>query len=372
MNGCKTNLALLLSATALALAGCTSKSPATAAPPVVTGLAIAQVQEQQIPNTVGVTGTVHARESAVLSAQVIGRVTSVTVHEGDAVRAGQLLITLDNAQARSEVEHSRAAVATSEQEVQVAQTEASLASSTLKRYELLRERKTVSPQEFDEVERRSQAAAARLESARAQLLAAKATETGAGTVADYARLGAPFAGFVTARHVDPGATATPGMPLLDVEKAGALQLNAAVDESLVRLLQKGMSVPVEIAALSSRSLTGHVAEIDPAADPTSHSFLVKIDLPAATDLRSGMFGTTAISSGSGSVLLVPQTAIVTHGSLSAVWVVDENHIAALRYVTLGAKHNDKVEALSGLSVGETVVLSAGDRELGGSRIEVRQ
>ncbi len=362
----------VLGATTLLLVGCTSKSPRAAEPPVVTGLAVTQAQEQQIPNTVDAIGTVHAKESAVISAQVTGRVTSVAVHEGDAVRAGQVLITLDNTQARSDVDRSRAAVTSSEKEVQVAQTEVALANSTLNRYQLLRERKSVSPQEFDEVERRAQAADARLESARAQVLSAKAAETGAGTVADYARVSAPFAGFVTARHVDPGAMAMPGLPLLEVEKAGPLQLNVTVDESMVRALQNGMSIPVEIAALASTAFAGRVAEIDPAADPASHSFLVKIDLPVTAGLRSGMFGTAAIGSGSRAVLLIPHRAVVTHGSLNAVWVADSNHIASLRYVTLGAGHGDKTEVLSGLSAGETIVLDAGDRELGGSRIETRQ
>lgn len=371
MNGFQNKFVVLFATGALALSGCTSKRPEAAAPTVVTGLAIAQAEEQQVPNRIDAIGTVRARESAILSAQVMGRITSVGVHEGDAVRAGQLLVTLDNAEARSDVERSSATVANSEQEVKIAQTEASLASSTLQRYQLLRERKTVSPQEFDEVDRRSQVAAARLESANARLLAAKAAETRAGTVAGYARLSAPFTGFVTARHVDPGAMATPGMPLLEVEKTGILQLNVTVDESLARDLQKGMPVPIEIAALTRGSLTGRVAEINSAADPTSHSFLMKIDLPMTTGLRSGMFGTAKIGRGSRSVLLVPQAAVVTHGSLNAVWVLDGNHIAALRYVTLGARYSDRVEVLSGLGAGEAVVLSAGDRELGGSRIEVR-
>ncbi len=372
MNGFNNTFVVLFAATALVLTGCTNKSHEAAAPPVMSGLSVGHAQVEQTPNTMDVVGTVHARESAVISAQVMGRVTSVAVREGDAVSAGQTLVTLDDAQARADVERVRASVASSGQQVEVAQSEASLAASTLKRYQLLRERKTISPQEFDEVERRSQSAAARLESARSQMLAVKASETGAGAVAGYARLSSPFAGVVTARHVDPGAMAVPGMPLLEVEKAGVLQLNATVDESLVRSLQKGMPVSVEVAALASPQLMGRIAEIVPAADPTSHSFLVKIDLPPAANLRSGMFGTASIGSGSRPALLIPLSALVTHGSLNGVWVVDGNHIASLRYITLGAKHNAAVEVLSGLSTGETVVLSAGDRELGGNKIEVHQ
>jgi RND family efflux transporter MFP subunit len=364
-------LVVLVSVATLVLAGCNHKSAAPTTPPVITGLDVTQVQMEQISSSVDATGTVHAAESAVLAAQVMGRVISIAVHEGDSVRSGQTLVALDSAQAHADVIRTRATVASSEHEVQAAESEASLASSTLKRYELLREHKSVSPQEFDEVERRSQAAAARLDAARSQMLAAKASEAGAGTVEDYSRLRAPFSGFVTARHVDSGAMAMPGMPLLELEKSGTLQLNATVDESLIQTLKKSMLVPVVISAISAQPLSGHIADIVPAADPASHSFLIKIDLPATAGLRSGMFGTASISNGSLSALLVPQSALVTHSSLNGVWVLDGNHVVSLRYITLGAKHGDKVEVLSGLSAGEPVVLSPGDRELGGSKIAVR-
>lgn len=372
MNTLRNHLALILAASAFTLAGCSKSNPAPAAPAVVTGLAVAQAHVEQVPITVDAVGTVHAKESAALASQVMGRVLSVGVREGDSVRAGQLLVALDDAQARAQVEQAHAAVVSSEHEVQVAATQASLAQSTLARYQLLRDRKSVSPQEFDEVNRRSQVSAAQLESARSQMLAAKATEAGARSMAGYTRIHAPFAGIVTARHVDPGAMATPGMLLVEVEKAGALQLQATIDESLIRSLQKGMSVPVEINALSAQPLNARVAEIVPAADPASHSFMVKFDLPATAGLRSGMFGTAKIGSGSQSVLLLPQDALVTHGSMNGVWVLDANSIASMRYVTLGAKQGANMVVLSGISAGETVVLSSGDRELGGKRIEVRR
>lgn len=372
MNGFRQTALFLLSASTMLLTGCDSKSaPAPVAIPTVTGLTVVQAEERQVPNSTNAMGTVHAREASTLAAQTMGRITAVTVREGDAVRAGQVLVTLDNAQAHFEVDRSRAAVASSNETTRVAENEAALAASTLKRYEILRDHKAVSPQEFDEVARRAQVAAARVDSARAQTLALKADESGAGTVAAYGRIVAPFSGVVTSRHVDPGAMAMPGMPLLEVERAGTLQLTTSVDESLVKTLQKGMTIPVQIAALATPDVTGHVAEIDPAGDPGSHSFVVKIDLPAVSGLRSGMFGSAAVGKTNHSVLLVPRAAIVTHGSLNAIWVLDASGIASLRYVTLGSAFSQEVEVLSGLSFGETVVLSPGDRELGGSRVEVR-
>ena len=373
MNALRNHFVVLLSASSVALYGCARTSPAPAEPPTVTGLAVAQAQQSQTATSVDAEGTVHARESAVLSSQVMGRVTSVLVHEGDQVRSGQLMVALDNAQAVSEIEGARANIASSAEQVKAADIESSLAKSTLSRYQILRDRRSVSPQEFDEVQRRSESALARLESARSMMIAAKAGETGARAVGSHSRLLAPFAGTVTARHVDPGAMATPGMPLLEIDKSGPLQLGVTVDESLLPLLRQGMQIPITVESASTQPLRGRIAEIVPAADPASHSFLIKVDLPVAAGLRSGMFGTAGIATKRQSpLLLVPQSALVVHGSLNSLWVLDRNHIASLRYVTIGAKHDANFEVLSGLSSGEVVVISPGDRELGGKRIEVSE
>jgi RND family efflux transporter MFP subunit len=357
---------------ALILTGCEKKQSKPMPRTVVTGLTVVQAHLEQMPDAVDVTGSVHARESAAIASQIFGRVQSVSVHEGDPVHAGQVLIALDDAQSHADVEHAHAIVASGDQQVQAAEAEASLARSTLARYQILRDRKTISPQEFDEVERRAQVATYKLNAVQSQLKAAYASEAGALAGAGYTRLSAPFAGIVTARKADPGAMAAPGVPLLEVEKSGPLELDVTVDESMVRSIQKDLSVPVVISALSATPVQGRVAELVPAAESTSHSFLVKIALPPIQSLRSGMFGSARLGGSLHPAVLVPQAAIVTHGSVSGVWALDSDNIASLRYVTLGAKHADDVQVLSGLSAGESVVLSPQDRELGGSKIKARQ
>lgn len=353
------------------LAACSPKPSEPPRPPVVSGLAISRAAWGQAPAGASAVGTLSAKESAVLSAQITARVLSVPVHEGDSVRAGQVLIRLDDTAARSEVARAQAAIAASQHQVEVAQTQSALAASTLARYRILRDKKSVSPQEFDEVERRAQAGLAQLQAAQSELAAARATAAGAGAAAGYSILAAPFAGIIVARHVDPGALATPGSPLLEIDRSGALQLCVSLDESLLRELQPGSAIEARVPAASPQPLKGRIAEILPAADPASRSFLVKIDLPASSALRAGMYGTASIGSSNRSALMIPQSAVVSHGSLESVWVVDNHQVASLRYVSLGARFDQSIEVLSGLSAGELVVLSPGDRELGGSRIEVR-
>ena len=118
-----------------------------------------------------------------------------------------------------------------------------------------------------------------LMAARAQTDAARAQESGARTMLGYTRLVAPFAGVVTARMADPGTMAAPGVPLLQVDQAAALQLQATVDESAIGMIHKGMKVPVTIDGGTSTSMAGTVAEIVPAADPSSHTLLGQ-DRPA--------------------------------------------------------------------------------------------
>jgi RND family efflux transporter MFP subunit len=184
----------------------------------------------------------------------------------------------------------------------------------------------------------------------------------------YTRLVAPFAGVVTARLADPGTVATPGVPLLQVDQAGALQLDATVDESAISTVHKGMKVPVTIDGASSAPLAGTVAEIDPAADPASHSFLVKIDLPSSRQLAAGMYGTAEFVHGLRQAILIPRTAVVERGSLACAYVLDAEGIAQLRYLTLGAQQGDQVEVLSGIAAGEKLVDAPLDRDFAGKRV----
>ncbi|MBW4037339.1 MAG: efflux RND transporter periplasmic adaptor subunit [Acidobacteria bacterium] len=361
-----------VSLSAALLLGCSSPAPVAHTPQVVTGLSVAQVHQASIPGTVSITGTVQARESATLAAQTTGQVLNVAIHEGDHVRAGQLLVTLNAAEAHSEVVRSQANVTASQHELALAQTDANLANSTLARYQILRDRKSVSPQEFDEIQQKAQETAARVEAAKAQLAAQQAAAVGSSTMADYAHIRAPFSGVVTARRVDPGALATPGMPLLQLEKSGTLQMDIPVDQSLIASIHTGQPIAVTIPNLPHPGLHANVAAIDPAADPASRTFLVKLDLPATPGLRSGISGTALLPSTAQPALLIPTAAIVTHGSIHGAWVVDTSGIASMRYITLGATHATDTEVLSGMSPGETVVLSPADRELGGRKIEAAQ
>lgn len=358
----------LLAASAALLAGCqSSQGPKLETPPTVQARLVQSVR-QSTPTTVRVTGTLHARQSAALAPEVSGRIVQVLVHAGDSVRAGQTLAVLDDATLRAAVDQAHAAVLGAQGQQSAAKAASALAASTLARYQKLEAEKSVSPQEMDEVSQRAQASAQQAQAFAEQVKAAQAQEASARAMLGYARLRAPFSGVVTARMADPGAMASPGQPILQIDQAGPLQLQVNVDESVIANVRVGIKLPLSIDAAGTSPLSGTVAEIVPAADPSSHSFLVKIDVGASRTLRAGMYGTASITTGSHSAILVPHTAVVRRGALDCAYVVGANGIAELRYVTLGPVDGVNVEVLSGISAGESLVDQPADNDFAGKRI----
>ncbi len=356
---------------ALAIAGCKSDLTVQPASVETVQTRVVDAQKAEIPALVRATGTLHAHESAALSAQVMGKVEQVLVREGDAVKAGQTLVILDDATLRSSSDQADASVTAIEQQQAAAQTNADLATSTLARYKQLEAQKSVSPQEMDEVARRAEAAQEQVNALKAQANAVKAQQAGARAMLGYTRIVAPFAGMVTARMVDPGSMAAPGVPLVEVDSAGTLELQATVPESIIASVRKGMKVEITVDSLNGQRFDGSVAEIVPAADPASHSFLVKIAVPGRTELRAGMFASADIPTGVKQAVLAPRSAVVMRGSLACAYALDSNSLAQLRYLTLGSPNGDKVEVLSGLNGGEKLVDNPSDRDLAGKRIEAQ-
>ncbi len=366
----KSRLLLILSFAAL-LTACNDTKTVSAAPEIVSGLQVGMVEAKLVPEVAESVGTVHAAESAVVSAQMMGTILAINVREGDTVRRGQVLVVLDDAQPRAGVERAQAAMSAADNETQAADAAHDLAQSTLKRFDMLHERKSVSPQEYEEVKTRAQSAGARRDMARSGQAQAKAAMSQAQTSLEYTRIRSPFDGIVTERRMDAGALASPGMPIVTIEASGRFRLEAELDERNLSLAHIGKSVPVQIDALGSTAMAGTIVQIIPEAHAASHSFTVKIELPKNAQLRSGLFGRAEFSRGMHDVLVIPATAVIQRGQMQSVYVVGSDGLASLRYVTLGGDRNGEVEVLSGLTAGDRVVLTPGERDLSGKKIEAR-
>ncbi len=364
---------ILIAVLGAGLAGCSSpRQVEPQAPETVSNVPVIVVHKTTVPDLLEAVGTVRAAQTSQVSSQMMGNIREVRAREGDRVQAGQVLATLDDSQPRAAVEQATAAVAAAEKEVSAADSDLALADATLKRYQQLFDKKSVSPQEFDEIKARRQSAEARRDVATAGQSQANAALAQARTSLGYANVRAPFAGVVTGKNADAGALASPGMPLFTLEDTRRYRLEVPVDESNIRIVRAGQSVSVSLDALGSAAISGKVDEIVPAADAASRSFLVKIGLPEDARIHSGVFGRARFPLGERQALLIPHAAIAERGQLHGVYVMDANRIFQLRYVTLGRTSGQQVEVLSGLEDGETIVAAPGTRELGGKQIAVKQ
>jgi RND family efflux transporter MFP subunit len=365
-------LSFLVLLAVVSLVGCSSEQTRTTpSPETVRNVGVLAVQQASIPDLLEAVGTVRAAQTSDASSQMMGNIVEIRAHEGDHVQRGQVLAVIDDSQPRAAVDRSTAADLAAQQQRVGADSDLALAESTLKRYQNLYEKKSVSPQEFDEVKARQQAALARRDMAKAGQAQAQAALSQARTSLDYTRIRAPFEGVVTEKKADSGTLASPGMPIFTVEDVRRYRLEATVNENDLQYVRTGQQVSVVIDALDNAGLNGRVVQIVPAADPTSRTFLVKIDLPTDTRLRSGLFGRAQFSRGERPALLIPRSAVVERGQLQGIYVLDQNQLASLRYVTLGKPSGAAIEVLSGLQNGERLVVKPGAVDLNGKRIEVQ-
>lgn len=347
--------ACLLAAALLPIfSACTGdKGMPTAERPALRGVTVAKVEAAMIPVRYEASGTVRASNSATLSARISGTVAKLLVKEGDLVRRGALLATL-------EAMESTAAASGAAQAVEEALARKRLADVTFERYSRLYEEEAVTRQELDTRRAEKDMADRALARARENARAAVA-------VAGYTRIVAPLNGIVTARSVDAGATVFPGTPLLTVEEVGRYRLEVNAPESLLGKIRVGGEATVSLDGGGGIFKAG-ISEIVPKVDPVSRTFIVKIDIPSM-GVRSGQFGRAFFPVGEKEGIAVPRAAVVERGQLFFVWAVDAQKIVRMRLVKPGEAYGDRVEILAGLSAGDRIVVGGMEKVVDGAIIE---
>jgi len=268
------------------------------------------------------------------------------------------------------------ATALADADRQASEAGLALARLTHQRIADLKAKNSATQGELDEAVANLRAAEARMKVAEARVLEARAAidsavagASAADVAASYATLTAPFDGLVTEKNVDPGNMASPGQPLLTVEDDRTFRLEVRLDESRAALVRVGDEVGARFED-GAPSLTGRVAEVERMLDSGSHDFLVKIDLPPGTPLRSGMYGRAILRGAARKGLAVPAAAVVRRGQLASVFVVDGENRARLRLVNASEPADDMVEVRAGVRSGERVVVSPPAALLDGSPVTI--
>ena len=270
-----------------------------------------------------VAASVQAARRATLATRLSAQVRSVFAQEGQAVKAGQPLVQLADADLRGQLSAAAAGLAS--------------ASAHERRIRALAAERAATPSE--------------LEVASAQRAQAQAAVQASRTSLQYTELRAPFAGFVQARRVEPGDLVGPGQPLVTVEGA-ALELAASLSEDEARELAVGSHLRFQAGGLDGDA---QITALTPGADPVSHRRSLKARVVGAPSLRSGAFARILLTGRPGEAgAWVPRSALVERGDLTGVFVVDGGR-AQLRWISPGEPVGDAVPVKAGLAAGEKVV-----------------
>ncbi len=312
------------------------------------------VQPSTLVRTLQFSARVATVSRVEVGATVTGRVQRVLIQEGAQVRAGQLLIELEEDELRAAWRQAQAS------EVQMAATLRN-AREELQRVQALVAQGFVTASRADDARRAVDVAQAQRDANRA------ATEVARARLAQ-ARIAAPTAARVLARHVEPGQIVQAGKPLLSLALASPTQLVAAVDERFLEQLQVGQRADAVADAFPLRRFEARVASLAPAVDPQRGAVEVKLDLAgeSPTFLREDLTVSVEVETGRREQALVLPLSALREGD--AAWVVQDDRLQ-VRPLRLGLRTLQAVEVVQGLVPGERVAV--GDAALPGQRVRLR-
>jgi RND family efflux transporter MFP subunit len=370
----------LLIVASLLLACGSNPSGGQGAAATVSGVELETIGLSASPQMYEAVGTVRAADISMLNAQISGTLREVRVRAGDRVRKGQLLAVIDDRAPQAQVDAAQAGVQEAaqgltevEQALAAATADRQFAEATFKRYQNLLAKNSLSRQEFDGAEAKYKAALANERALEAKKRAiearqqqAQAQKSSAETMLSYSRIVSPSDGVVTEKSVDAGTVVMPGTPLLTVEETSHYRLEASLPEEFFAKVKLGEETPVRTARAA---IQGRVAEVVPAADPASRTFLVKVDLPSTCGCQTGEYATALFPVEQTRLMSVPRAALVEHGELEGVYVVNGQGVVEYRLVRAGKSWGERVEIVSGLNQGERVAVTHVEKLRDGIRVE---
>jgi len=285
-------------------------------------------------------GTARANESVDVTSKATNTVVAIRFDEGDMVRRGQVLVELDSAEARAELEEAEAALAESENQ--------------FNRSRDLFAQQALSVSQLDQIEATLKANRARVSAARARL---------ADTV-----IRASFDGRTGFRRVSVGSLVNPGTVITTLDDTSIIKLDFTVPETYLYVLKRGLKISARTVGLPGRTFEGTVANIGSRVDPVTRSITVRAEIPNEEGLlRPGMFMTVTLLGEPEPTLLVPEEAIVPEQGKTFVFAVRDG-IVERREVRTGKRRPGEVEIVTGLSEHEHVIVEGTQNVRDGIRV----
>ena len=359
MNYRRLQLTALLPATALIFAiGCGHDEPlqADANLEKIT-VEVAEVELIQDEKPIELRGVVQPARHATISSRVMGPVVALKVRAGTTVAKNQILLEIQPEAADGQLAQAHGALSQ-------AKAGYAMAERNFARFDALYKENAASDLEFD-------MARMQFDQARGAVEQAEGAVQAASSVAGESVVRSPFAARVVETLVEAGDLAAPGRPLIRVESIGGQQIWLTVREQDISRVAIGDEIGVRLDARPDLgTVTGRIDEIVPSADPGTHTFTIKVGLGSLA-IPSGFSGRAGITGDSADRLVVGPGAVHRRGGLELVIVRANDGRARTRAVTTGGTTADgRVEILSGLNQGESVVMNAAGPVADGTPLEL--
>lgn len=340
---------LALIVLALLPAAC-GKKPAAVAPekePVAplkgrTGM----LTEREMPRFLRVTGQLIGKNDAVIAADAIGKVVEAPVERGTVVKAGDVLVKLDDRQ-------SKLALAEADASLELAKARLLLAKNEQERNAPLAEKRAIAEADFQKLVTDT---AAREAEVAASVARRDMTQK---TLAD-AVIRAPFAGIVAERMVEPGEYVKADSPVARVVDLATLRLVLNVPETEVGALAVGQTVEFTTAAYPARTFTGTLKFLGAAMREASRDLVVEAEVENADGtLRPGFFCNAHIRLSEEKATVVLVEALRVEGSRRKLFVIEKNNTLSERLVEVGDTREGFIEIRRGAAAGDSVLLNPG-------------
>ncbi|HEX7708507.1 MAG TPA: efflux RND transporter periplasmic adaptor subunit [Thermoanaerobaculia bacterium] len=366
------------------LLACKGDAPAAAAsqkkggrPPAVVQLA--PVEQGSFDVSIRVVGRLIAVSSAELFARADGPITAVHAGSGDRVRKGQLLATIDPADAQQRVAQVRAALRMAEATRSQRESLLAVARAQANRAESLFGQNLLSQSDLDNAQAELASAQSQLELARAQVEQARANLNASTLSLEQTRIVAPFDGFIGTRHLDRGAHATTNRPVFSIVDISTIRTTVAIPAANAVHVRIGQSAAVTADVLPGRTFQGTVSRVSSVFDPQTNTVEAEIEVPNPEGvLKPGMFGSVAIAyRTTPTALMVPQSAVLQNESEQWLFVAAKSaEGTTVRRVTVRtlqsadrALQKVAVEPLEGaLAPGDPVVVLGHESLSDGARV----
>ncbi len=304
---------------------------------------VSTVRRAEIQDDAQAVGTLRSRQSVSLRPEVSGRVARIAFEEGARVRAGQLLVQLDDVLQRAELNQAEAQL--------------SIARANLKRNEELVAANFLAQRVLDESRASLQVAEAQVALAQARL--------------QRMRVEAPFNGTVGLSNVSLGEFVKDGAELVNLEDTSSLTVDFRLPERYQDRVAKGQVVQVRLDALPGREFEARVLAVDPLLDAEGRSLSVRAVLSGgdAQGLRPGMFARVlAIFSVNDQALMIPEEALLPQAGRQYVIKLEAGEggteappVSRRVEVSLGVRRAGQVQVLEGVAEGDRIVVAGQQR-----------